>query len=476
MRRCNCSSTTGSRCNIRRHSYRPMERGRPRCTRGDSREARGRAGVIVTNVICAVTDENFPSRTIIAETPVQRVLDSKKLSGVLATVPVMAERQLDEVLDTYSVVSVSGAAVFPDLPVEIAARIERSMASARSPATRRAYDSAWRRFETWCIAAGQIPLPAHPATVAAYLVAAADTLTVDGTRAYAPSTFGKWVAAITDRHRATGHDNPCSHEMVRATLAGIRRDYASAGERPRNPRAPLLTSDITTIVDHARRSSVGWAAEVLERRDTALLLMGYTGAFRRSELVALECRDVRRDRLDGAHVRIRKSKTDQDGTGTVKALPFTDRHESCPVCAWIRWLQVVAAFDTGGRVAVIRLLSRAAEFDSHVCRGILPTAEKRSPLFRSIRKNGNLSDTPLSGAAVHAAIRRRAAGAGYDPDVVAQLGGHSLRAGFVTQAFRNGADAHAIMRQTGHATPGMVEIYARENAPLVGNGVTDLGL
>ena len=105
---------------------------------------------------------------------------------------------------------------------------------------------------------------------------------------------------------------------------------------------------------------------MLERRDTALLLMGYSGAFRRSELVDLECRDVRRDRLDGAHVRLRHSKTDQDGTGTVKALPFTDRHESCPVCAWVRWLQIVAAFDTGGRTAVIRLLSRAAKFDSHL--------------------------------------------------------------------------------------------------------------
>ena len=476
MRRCNCSSTTGSRCNIRRHSYRPMERGRPRCTRGDSREARGRAGVIVTNVICAVTDENFPSRTVSNETPGERVSSPRTVSEVPDTVLPMMKRQLVDGSNIVPVVLPGAAAVFPDLSPEVAARIERSVAASRSTGTRRAYSSAWRRFETWCTVAGHHALPAHPATVAAYLVAAADTLTVDGTRAYAPSTFGKCVAAITDRHRATGHDNPCSHEIVRATLAGIRRDYAAAGERPRNRRAPLLTTDITTIVDYARRSASGWASEVLERRDTALLLMGYTGAFRRSELVALECRDIRRDRLDGAHVRIRKSKTDQDGTGTVKALPFTDRHESCPVCAWIRWLQVVAAFDTGGRVAVIRLLSRAAEFDSHVCRGILPTAEKRSPLFRSIRKNGNLSDTPLSGAPVHAAIRRRAAGAGYDPDVVAQLGGHSLRAGFVTQAFRNGADAHAIMRQTGHATPGMVEIYARENAPLVGNGVTDLGL
>lgn len=77
---------------------------------------------------------------------------------------------------------------------------------------------------------------------------------------------------------------------------------------------------------------------------------------------------------------------------------------------------------------------------------------------------------------MHAAIRRRAERVGYDPELVAQLGGHSLRAGFVTQAFRNGASAHAIMRQTGHTTPGMLEVYAREHAPLIGNAVTHLGL
>ncbi|MDN5546681.1 MAG: tyrosine-type recombinase/integrase, partial [Rhodococcus sp. (in: high G+C Gram-positive bacteria)] len=166
----------------------------------------------------------------------------------------------------------------------------------------------------------------------------------------------------------------------------------------------------------------------------------------------------------------------QDGTGTVRALPFTTRHEHCPPCAWARWAQVVAAFDTGGRVGVIRILTTSGPFDAHVCRGAIPKTSAQAPLFRSIRKNGNLSDTPLSGAAVHAAIRRRATAAGYDPAVVTQLGGHSLRAGFVTQAFRNGADAHAIMRQTGHTTPAMVEVYARENAPLIGNAVNDLGL
>lgn len=453
-----------------------MERGRPRCTRGDSRGARFRAGVIVTNGICAVTDENFPSRTVSTETPAQHVVDLENVSDLLATVPVMTEPQLSGGMDALTTVLGNGVAALPDLPVEIAARIERSMAASRSAGTRRAYASAWRRFETWCTVHGHQMLPAHPATVAAYLVGAADTITPDGTRAYAPPTLGKWVAAIADRHRSAGLDNPSGHEVVRATLAGIRREYAAAGDRPRNPRAPLLTSDITAIVDAARCGVTGWASEVLERRDSALLLMGYAGAFRRSELAALECRDIRFDRLDGAHVRVRHSKTDQDGSGSVKALPFTDRHESCPVCAWVRWLQVVAAFNAGGRVPVIRLLSRADAFDVHVCRRSIPASTARSPLFRAIRKNGNLSDTPLSGAAVHAAIRRRAARAGYDPETVAQLGGHSLRAGFVTQAFRNGADAHAIMRQTGHTTPGMVEIYARENAPLIGNAVTELGL
>ncbi|CAG7618523.1 hypothetical protein E143388_06077 [Rhodococcus opacus] len=182
------------------------------------------------------------------------------------------------------------------------------------------------------------------------------------------------------------------------------------------------------------------------------------------------------DRHDGVHVRLRRSKTDQEGVGTVRALPFTDRHDSCPPCAYVRWAQVVAAFDSRGRPGVIRILTTAEPFDAHVCRGAVPRTGSRTPLFRSIRKNGNLSETALSGAAVHKAIRRRAEQAGYDAALVNQLGGHSLRAGFVTQAFRNGAHAHAIMRQTGHTTPEMVEVYARERTPLVGNAVTILGL
>ncbi|MEO9330380.1 tyrosine-type recombinase/integrase [Gordonia aurantiaca] len=371
--------------------------------------------------------------------------------------------------------AISGPAL-PDISVATAARIAASVGSARAPGTRATYASAWRRFTTWCITEGHTALPAHPVTVAAYLVAAADTLAEDGTRAYAPATLARWVAAIAHHHRQAGQPSPSGDELVRQTLSGIRRDYATAGDRPRVPRAPLLTADVLAIVEQARASCEGWADEVLERRDSAILLLGYAGAFRRSELVALRCGDVTVHRLDGLHVRLRKSKTDQEGRGSIRALPFTHEHSSCPPCAWMRWAQVVAAFDTGGRPAVIRLLRSAEPFAAHVCRGTRPRTVSDAPLLRSIRKNGNLSDTPLSGAAVHKAIRRRAALAGYDPDLVKQLGGHSLRAGFVTQAFRNGASAHAIMRQTGHSTPAMLEVYAREHAPLLGNAVTNLGL
>ncbi|MDJ0397490.1 site-specific integrase [Rhodococcus rhodochrous] len=364
----------------------------------------------------------------------------------------------------------------PVLPAETLTTVAGTVSRSRSESTRRNYAADWARFTAWCQREGHVALPAHPLTVAAYLLESASTVTEAGERAYSPSTLARWVAGIGYHHRRAGHPAPGSDELVTATLSGIRRDYAAAGERPRTPRAPLLTADIVTIVERARADSGSWAAEVLERRDSAILLLGFAGAFRRSELVALACSDVLLHRLDGLHIRLRKTKTDQEGRGSIRALPFTHNHASCPPCAWMRWAQVVAAFDHGGRPAVIRLLRTAEPFEAHVCRGVRPRTVPSSPLLRSIRKNGNLSDAALSGAAVHQVIRRRAEQAGYDPEIVQQLGGHSLRAGFVTQAFRNGASAHAIMRQTGHSTPAMLETYAREHAPLIGNAVTNLGL
>ncbi|MCH9734102.1 MAG: tyrosine-type recombinase/integrase [Actinomycetia bacterium] len=357
-------------------------------------------------------------------------------------------------------------------------RIRRTAAAAQSSSTRRAYASAWRRFRNWCDLHTYTSLPAHPEVIAAYLVDAADTLTSDGERAYAPSTLDKWISAINDAHRCAGLGTPTRHETVRTTLAGIRREYAAAGERPRVPRAPLLTDDVMAIVSAARAQVRDWSDEVGERRDTALMLMGFAGAFRRSELVALTGADVALHPLDGLHVHIRRSKTDQEGHGRVHGLPRAEDASRCPPCAYVRWAQVVAASNSGGRRAVIAALTGSTtDFTEHLCAGPqAPRVGETSAIFRAIDRHGTIASAAISGAAVHAAIRRRAIRAGYGADAVSRMGAHSLRAGFVTQAFRNGADAHAIMRQTNHRTPAMVERYAREEAPLVGNAVTSLGL
>ena len=114
----------------------------------------------------------------------------------------------------------------------------------------------------------------------------------------------------------------------------------------------------------------------------------------------------------------------------------------------------------------------------HVCRTtrIPDTIDPDRVLFPSVHKAGAIGERAMTGHAVNEMIKRRAGQAGFGPAQTQLLGGHSLRAGFVTEAFRAGADAHAIMRQTGHHGPGMLEVYAREHAPLVGNAVTRIGL
>jgi integrase len=374
--------------------------------------------------------------------------------------------------------AVTAGAQLPDLAPDVVERIRSATISSQSEGTRRAYASGWRRFEGWCHRSGFTALPAHPATIAAYLVGAADTTDESGERAYAPPTLGQWSAAIFDRHRRAGIvPNPAAHELVRQTAAGIRRQYAAAGDRPRTPRTPLLTDDVILLVNTAREQANSWASQVYERRDSALLLMGFAAALRRGELVALTGADVELHAADGVHVHLRKSKTDQEGAGAVYPLPRAKDPKRCPPCAYVRWAQVVAAFDGGGKEALIRLITDAPEFgDRHVCRSRAPKLASRAPVFRSIHRSGLLAVTALSGAGVHAVIRRRALQAGFDPEAVERLGGHSLRAGFVTQAARAGADHHSIMRQTGHRSPAMVTRYVRESAPLIGNAVTKLGL
>jgi integrase len=329
--------------------------------------------------------------------------------------------------------------------------------------------------------------------VAHYLTEAAAEQTGVGKWRYTPATLSRWVSSINQFHTAAGLDAPGRAEVVRRALSGVRRIRSIPPVR----RAPLLLADIRTLMTPIGESAGDWPAGVAARRDMALLLMGFAGAHRRSELVGLTLGDVTLHSADGLHVRLRSSNTDQEAHGSVKALPYGRDPVTCPPCAFVRWRELLHAWDTAtagaGRRAVMPVLRRQAANDTvggggggeedeeggqHCCRTTrLPEpADPGRALFPTVHKTGAIGEAAMTGHAVNEMIRRRAEQAGFTSAQAQLLGGHSLRAGFVTEAFRAGADAHSIMRQTGHRSPVMLEVYAREHAPLMGNAVTRLGL
>jgi len=375
------------------------------------------------------------------------------------------------------------------LPAEALARVLDAVQASTAAATKKAYRSDWDRFAAWAGAGGFPPLPAPPAVIAHYVTEAAAQQTGVGKWRYAPATLTRWVASINQVHTAAGLDPPGRNEIVRRALSGIRRIRAT----PQNRRAPLLLDDIRLLLTALTAEAGGWPSGVAARRDAAVLLMGFAGAHRRSELVALTLEDVTLHPTDGLYVRLRRSKTDQEARGTVKALPYGRDPVTCPPCAYIRWRQILHAWDgtdpEGRRRAVMTVLLRQAAATSgggdgenlevqHCCRGarLHEPADPARALFPPVHATGAIGAAAMTGHGIAEMIQRRAAATGFSPAQVDQLGGHSLRAGFVTEAFRAGADAHAIMRQTGHRSPVMLEVYAREHAPLVGNAVTSLGL
>ena len=178
----------------------------------------------------------------------------------------------------------------------------RYVAAAQAAGTQRVYDLAWRDFCAWCAFRRVEPLPAHPAAVAMYLSFAAD-------RGLAAASIGQRAAAIVHRHRAAGHEAPTTNPVVRDALRGIRR---SVGTAPRK-KAAAIADRIRAMLDACPDTMIGI-------RDRALLALGFAGAFRRSELVALQVQDLE-EVADGHRVTIRRSKTDQTGEGAEIVIP-----------------------------------------------------------------------------------------------------------------------------------------------------------
>ncbi len=380
-----------------------------------------------------------------------------------------------------------------DLDAETVRRVWAAVEGSTSAATKAAYRSDWARFERWATAGGQVALPASPMVVAAYLTEAAEERKPDGRPRFGSASLSRWASSLNQIHTAAGFPAPGRSEVVRRALSGVRRTRKAPPKR----RSPLLLADVRLLLDAMRPSMLVWPAAMAAHRDAALLLMGFAGAHRRSELTALHISDVTVHPADGLHVRVRSSKTDQEGQGIVRALPYGRNPQTCPPCALVRWRRLLLAYvvDDGGRRAAIAQLNKRGLSTEHVCRSVDDTNiattvnaaddEKSTAgdggggerwLFPTVHKTGQPSQKAMTGDAVAMMIQRRAAAAGFTAVQVDLLGGHSLRSGFVTEAFRAGADAHSIMRQTGHKDPKMLEVYAREFAPLVGNAVLKLDL
>jgi integrase len=305
-----------------------------------------------------------------------------------------------------------------------ATRIATALAATHAESTRKAYAFAWQRWMRWCSGRGIVPFPAEPAAVCAYLTECAE-------QGRSLATIDSACSAIGHRHRCHGVDDPVDHDAVRQVRRGLRRII---GRDPRRPARPLSVADVRQIVAAIDRTTVRGV------RDTAIVLLGFAGALRRSELAALTLADIEA-KPGGVLLRLRRSKTDQEARGQVVGVAHGRHALTDPVAALDAWLTL---------------------------RGGQP-----GPLFTSLRGR-RPSLQPISGNAVSNLVKERATAAGFAGD---RISGHSLRAGHATSAALAGITVERIAAQTRHRRIDiLIERYIRPAQAVQTTSSRDLGL
>nr|WP_233434196.1 site-specific integrase [Nocardia yamanashiensis] len=356
-----------------------------------------------------------------------------------------------------------------------AGSLRRYLEASQSANTLRAYRTDWIAWAGWCLGESRQALPADPLDVAVYLAAAADARRDNGEWAFSAATLERKAAAIAAVHAANGLPSPTRADVVRLTLRGIRRTRRTQPKRKR----PVLLHTLDQLL--AELPAPGWPAEPARRRDGLLLLVGFAGALRRSELAGLRISDVRVD-TDHASgepmllLQLPTTKTDPTGVSEQRVvLPRGQRPHTCPVCAFADWIRLREAHAANPLALSAWVDGDPAATAIHRCHGFTGTTltDPDLPLFPAISRHGGIGDTAMSGRAVAELVKRYAARAGLDPDL---FSGHSLRAGFATQAALGGASDREIMRQGRWSNPRTVHGYIRTANPLEDNAVTKLGL
>ena len=345
--------------------------------------------------------------------------------------------------------------------------VDEAVANAVAPNTRRLYDADWKQYVTWCLLAGFEPLPADPQAVGLYLIDLSRQVRDDGRPRLKPSSISRHLAAISYRNNAEGFGSGLGkHPHVVAVMSGIRR----LGDATVARCHPILLEDFKTIVAAMRHNR--FPDGTVAARDTLALGIGFAGAMRRSEVAALRTKDVCLDH-DGLRIFVAESKTDQVGEGVTLAIPYGNFATTCIPCALVRWSRLVACNADRSKMMQLQFRTGGTHGWKHVCREGVEETDPNAPLLRRVDKHGNIHAVGITGGALNEVVKRRMQAAGYDP---APYGYHSLRAGFVTQARRNGADTRSIKHQTRHGSDAMVELYDREYNPLQANAVLSLGL
>jgi len=287
----------------------------------------------------------------------------------------------------------------------------KNLKNSKASNTLRAYKSDFKDFGAFCAKNGLKSLPTEPNIVSLYLTHLSKNSKI--------STLRRRLVSISMVHKMKGHYLDTKHPIIVENLMGIRRVKGSI----QKGKKPLLINHLKLLVDTINEQKT---EEIKKFRDKSLILIGFGGGFRRTELISIDHEDLEFV-SEGLKITIKKSKTDQLGEGMIKGLPYFSNEIYCPVKNLTKWLEI--------------------------------SKIKSGPIFRRFSKGLSLTDKRLTDQSVVLLLKEYLNLAGIENT---NFAGHSLRSGFATVAAESGADERSIMAMTGHKTTQMVRRYIRE--------------
>ena len=299
-----------------------------------------------------------------------------------------------------------------------------NLKSSKAANTIRAYKSDFKDFGLFCVQNRFCTLPSEPNIVSLYL-------TNLSTKDVKLSTIKRRLVSIGVIHKMKGHYLDTKHPIIIENLMGIKRRKGTI----QKGKKPILINNIKKIIDVINTQKID---DIKKLRDKSIILIGFSGGFRRNEIVSLDIEDLEFV-FEGLKITVKRSKTDQFGEGMVKGLPFFENKIYCPVTTVRRWLNI--------------------------------SKIKEGPLFRRFVKGSKLSSNRLTDQSVALIIKQYLNYAGINSS---NYSGHSLRSGFATSAAEAGAEERSIMAMTGHKSPEMVRRYIKEANLFKNNALSKL--